>query len=126
MNTSKQLVLFFILGGILTLAEWSVFYILVYSIEIGYIISSIITFLLFTLIGLYVYKKLIFKQTQCNTTSEILKTYLINMLTLLIHILVLDFSIRAFKLEALEGKIIASFVSAFLGFFARKKWIYQN
>lgn len=126
MKTNKQLVLFFLLGGILTFIEWLGFYLLTYIFHIHYILSSIIMFALVSLIGVYVYKYFIFKYTALNPYQEIFRTYLINILGFIIHLIILDICIRFFSFETMLGKILASFIVAFYGFFARKIWIYRN
>lgn len=123
---TKQLFMFFLLGGILTLLEWMGFYALTYLLHFHYILSSIIMFLFTSLIGVYVYKFFIFKHTSLKPYQEILRTYLINTFGLIIHLIILDFCIRFFMIEAILSKIIASFCSAVYGFFARKLWIYSN
>lgn len=115
---------FFAIGGILTISEWVGFYGLVYWFHIHYIIASLIMFVLMSFIGIFAYKKFVFQDCNRSLSQEIVRTYIINIVGVLIGTLFLFIVVDIFKIEAMWGKILTSFIMAFYGYFGRKIWIY--
>lgn len=126
MSLKNQLVLYFILGGILTLIEWAGFYFLAYLCGVHYILSNLLLFVLMIPLGMLVFKKAIFKTTKLKPRNELLLTYAINIVGIVLNTLILWILVEFFTLESLIAKIIASFLVAFYSFFARKKLIYSK
>lgn len=126
MSLKKQLVLYFILGGILTLIEWAGFYLLTYLCGVHYILSNLLLFVLMIPLGMLVFKKAIFKTTKLKARNELLLSYVINIIGIVLNTLILWILVEFFALESLIAKIIASFLVAFYSFFARKKLIYSR
>lgn len=117
MNLAK----FFILGGILSVCEWAFFYSL--SLLVHYLLANIIAFILFSLIGVFVYKGFIFAESRFSLKTQIFITYLINIIGLALSTGIL-YALVEFDLSILSSKIISSFLVAFYGYFARKRFIY--
>lgn len=120
-----NLVKYFIIGGVLTLIEWLIFYVLVYIIGLHYIASSFIAFILISALGIFVYKKMIFGDSKFSFKLEVLAIYLINSIGIVLNTLILWILVDKFSAEVMISKIIASFIVAFYGFFARKICVYK-
>ncbi|RDU51265.1 GtrA family protein, partial [Helicobacter sp. MIT 99-10781] len=112
------------LGGILSLCEWGGFYALTYLLGVHYIVSSIVMFVLLSLLGMVVYRKYVFGTSHLHPRNEILATYIINTIGLCLNTALLWILVEFLHIEALGAKIIASFFVAFFGFFARRKFVY--
>mgnify|MGYP002518680702 FL=1 len=125
-STKKQFLLYLILGGILTLCEWVGFYALVYVAKVHYLLSSVIMFVVISVLGLVVYKRAIFGRSHLSAKGEVSAIYAINIAGLAINSLILWVLVEFIGLESLLGKIIASFLVAFYSFFARKIWVYKT
>lgn len=123
---NNKLVKFFILGGILTLIEWAGFYILSYKLHIHYIIASIIMFVFVSALGIFVYRKFVFDKSSVSIKSEVILSYSINTLGIALNSLILWICVSEFHIEAMLAKVIASFIVAFYGFFARAAIIYKG
>ena len=123
-STQKQFILYLILGGILTLCEWAGFYALTFIAQIHYLISSVIMFVAISLLGLVVYKRAIFGRSHLSLGREISAIYAINIFGIALNSVILWICVEFFGANAMIGKIIASFLVAFYGFFARKKFVY--
>ena len=121
---SKQLVLYFVLGGLLTLVEWMGFWVLVYVCGVHYLIANTLLFVAFVPLGMIVFKKGVFKRTKFSPKAEFALSFMINLLGLAINSLILWILVEFIGLESLFAKILTSFVVAFYSFFARKVLIY--
>lgn len=122
----NKIIKFFILGGILTLLEWVGFYLLNYRFHINYIFASITMFILISALGVIVYRHFIFKQQGILIRNEVILSYAINTLGIVLNSLILWVCVRFFHIEIMLGKVIASFIVAFYGFFARAAIIYKG
>lgn len=118
--------LYLILGGILTLIEWLCFYMLTFMLGIHYLISSLAVFVAISALGIIVYKKAIFGASHLSAKREIIAIYAINILGIALNSLVLWLCVEFVGVNAMVGKIIASFLVAFYSFFMRKKFIYKG
>lgn len=123
---SKQLVLYFVLGGLLTLVEWLGFWVLVYVCGVHYLIANTLLFVAFVPLGMIVFKKGVFKHTKFSAKTEFALSFMINLLGLAINSLILWILVEFIGLESLFAKILTSFVVAFYSFFARKVLIYDK
>lgn len=124
-TTQKQFLLYLVLGGLLTLCEWIGFYALVYIAKVHYLLSSVIMFVVISALGLVVYKRAIFGASHLSAKAEVSVIYAINIAGLGVNSFILWFLVEIVGLESLLGKIIASFLTAFYSFFARKIWVYK-
>ena len=83
-------------------------------------------FLAITALGLVVYKRAIFKATHLSAGREVAAIYAINIVGIAINSAILWLCVEMFGLNAMLGKVIASFLTAFYSFFARKIWVYKT
>ena len=110
---SKQLVLYFVLGGLLTLVEWLGFWVLVYVCGVHYLIANTLLFVAFVPLGMIVFKKGVFKRTKFSPKAEFALSFMINLLGLAINSLILWILVEFIGLESLFAKILTSFFIAF-------------
>lgn len=117
---------FFILGGALTVLEWLGFFVLTYYLGVHYLLSSIVMFVVISALGIVVYRKCVFGASQMSARNEVATTYAINTAGICINTIILWILVDFMHMEAMLGKIVASFLVAFFGFFMRKKFVYKN
>ena len=122
----RQFLLYLILGGILTLAEWVGFYALVFIAGVHYLVAGVVMFAAISALGLVVYKRAIFKATHLSAGREVAAIYAINIVGIALNSGILWGLVECASLNAMLGKIIASFLTAFYSFFARKIWVYKT
>lgn len=125
-STQRQFLLYLILGGILTLCEWLCFYALTFMLKIHYLISSVVVFVVISALGIVVYKRVIFGDSHLSARREIIAIYAINIFGIALNSAILWLCVEFVGLNAMVGKIIASFLVAFYSFFMRKKFIYKG
>ena len=125
-SIKKQFLLYLILGGILTLCEWGGFYALTFIAQIHYLISSVVMFVVISALGIVVYKRAIFGASHLSAGREISTIYAINIIGIALNSVILWLCVEFVGLNAMLGKVIASFLVAFYSFFARKKFVYKN
>ena len=124
-STKRQFLLYLILGGVLTLFEWLGFYALTFICGVHYLISSVLMFVAISALGIVVYKRAIFGASHLSAGREIIAIYAINILGITLNSIILWLCVEFMGLNAMLGKIVASFLVAFYSFFARKKFVYK-
>ena len=122
----NQLILFFCIGGGITLLELLGFYILYKIFGVNYILASLIMFVLASGIGVWLYRRFVFGETHLHSSLEIGLTYLINTIGIGLNTLILWLCVEFLGFEAIVAKILASLLVAFYGFYARKLVIYRK
>ena len=122
----KQLILFFYIGGSISLADFAGFYILYKIFGVHYILASLIMFVLASGIGVWLYRRFVFGGTHLHRGLEVGLTYLINTIGIGLNTLILWLCVEFLGFEAIVAKILASLLVAFYGFYARKLVIYRK
>ena len=122
----KQLILFFYIGGSISLADFAGFYILYKIFGVHYILASLIMFVLASGIGVWLYRRFVFGETHLHRGLEVGLTYLINTIGIGLNTLILWLCVEFLGFEAIVAKILASLLVAFYGFYARKLVIYRK
>lgn len=117
-----KLMLFFALGGILSILEICIFWFLMFFMH--YLIANFFAFIFSSFLGVLVYRKFVFQKTQ-RLASEIAKTYLLNTFGLILNTLMLWILVRAGLLPII-AKLIATILIAFYGYFGRIAFIYKE
>ena len=125
-HLSKQLIIYFLAGGLMTLAEWLGFWLLVYVCGVHYLVANALLFVLFVPLGMLIFKRAVFKSTRLKMRAELALSFVINLFGLAINSLILWLLVEFAGLESLIAKILTSFLVAFYSFFARKILIYDK
>lgn len=125
-KTQREFALYLVLGGVLTLCEWAGFYALAFVCGVHYLLSSVVMFVMISALGLVVYKRAIFKATHLSAGREVVAIYAINIVGIAINSAILWLCVEMLGANAMLGKVIASFLTAFYSFFARKIWVYKT
>lgn len=97
---------------------------LVYLCGVHYLIANVLLFIIFVPLTMVVFRKAVFKKDKRK--NELSKTFVINIIGLLINSLILWLLVEFISLESLVAKILTSFLVAFYSFFARKILIYDE
>ena len=122
----NQLILFFCIGGGITLLDLLGFYIIYKIFGVHYILASLIMFVLASGIGVWLYRLFVFGGTHLHRGLEVGLTYLINTIGIGLNTLILWLCVEFLGFEAIVAKILASLLVAFYGFYARKLVIYRK
>ena len=125
-KSQREFALYLVLGGVLTLCEWAGFYALAFVYGVHYLLASVVMFVAISALGLVVYKRAIFKATHLSAGREVAAIYAINIVGIAINSAILWLCVGLLGLNAMLGKVIASFLTAFYSFFARKIWVYKT
>ena len=125
-STAKQLILYFVIGGLITLCELAGFYVMYKFFGLHYILASLLMFVLASAAGIVLYRRFIFGASCLHSSLEIGASYLINTIGVGINTLILWLLVEFAGLEAIYAKVIASLFVAFYGFYARKILIYKK
>ncbi len=125
-GTTKQILLYFFIGGLIAFIELIGFYILYKFCGVYYIFASLIVFVCASAVGIVLYRRFIFGASHLRSSFEIGLTYLINTIGIGLNTLILWFCVEFLGFEAIIAKILASFIVAFYGFYARKIFIYRK
>lgn len=112
----KQLIVFFCIGGGITLLELLGFYILYKIFGVHYILASLIMFVLASGIGVWLYRRFVFGGTHLHRGLEVGLTYLINTIGIGLNTLILWLCVEFLGFEAIVAKILASLLVAFMAF----------
>ena len=125
-RTTKQLILYFFIGGLITLFELAGFYVMYKFLGLHYILASLAMFVLASWVGIMLYRHFIFGASHLRSSLEVGATYLINTIGIGINTLILWLLVEFAGLEAIYAKVVASLLVAFYGFYARKIFIYKR
>ncbi len=120
----KQFILYLIVGGLATIVEWAVFYLLDNIMAINYMIATAIAFIISTFANWLFGRIILFQKTQ-NTAKEIIKIYLTSIAGLIMNLLIMWIAIETFHMNEMLSKIIATCIVFFWNFLIRKLFIYK-
>ncbi len=117
--------LYLIVGGVATITEWVLFYILNSNLNLHYIIATTIAYILSTLVNLVAGRILVFKDTKISLTNEVLAIYMVSILGLLMNILIMWFLVSIFSFKEMLSKVFATGIVFAWNFIIRKLIIYK-
>ena len=124
-QTSIQLFLYLIVGGIATVVEWGTFYVLNTSLSLHYSLSTVLAFVLSTLANWLFGRLILFKSTKQNTAHELLKIYAVSIIGLLLNLAIMFIAIEKIGIQEMVSKIIATGIVFVWNFLIRKLVIYK-
>ncbi len=128
MNFSKnirQLILYLIVGGIATVVEWAVFYLLDSIVSMNYAIATTIAFAVSTFANWAAGRLIMFKGDG-HFFAEIAKIYITSIAGLLMNLLIMWIAIDLIGIQNFTSKVIATGIVFFWNFIIRKLLIYKE
>ena len=123
-NDLKDFLLYLIVGGIATISEWIIFYLLD-KLLLHYAVATTIAYILSTFINWLAGRILVFKESKQSLFKEILSIYLASMVGLLLNLLIMWITVDLLSVNEMLSKIIATALVFFYNFIIRKVLIYK-
>lgn len=120
----KEFALYFIVGGIATVTEWVLFFVLERCL-LHYVPATVVAYLLSTFVNWLAGRILVFKKSSQPIFKEILGIYLVSIVGLLLNLLVMWLAVDLFSLHEMISKMLATALVFFYNFIMRKLCIYR-
>ena len=124
-NNIKDLLLYLVVGGVATVAEWAVFFVLI-RCTLHYTIATAIAYVLSTFVNWVMGRLLVFKESKGSVMKEILSIYLVSVVGLLLNILIMWVAVDLLSFGEGISKIGATGIVFFFNFLVRKLVIYNG
>ncbi len=121
----KDLILYFIVGGIATVSEWIIFYVLDRGV-IHYAIATVIAYMLSTFVNWAAGRILVFKESKQGFIREILSIYAAAVVGLLMNLLIMWIAVDLLSINEMLSKIGATIIVFMYNFLVRKLLIYRK
>ena len=121
----KEFLLYIIVGGIATVAEWVVFFLLG-KVSCHYAVATAIAYILSTFVNWLVGRILVFKESNQPLLKEILSVYLASIVGLLLNLLIMWVAVDLINANEMLSKIVATGIVFVYNFLVRKLLIYKN
>lgn len=123
----KDLMGYVLVGGLATIVEWAIFWILNTPLKAHYILATAVAFIFSTFANwgfgrLFVFKK----PKEQSLLKEIASVYLASMAGFVFNIIIMFFLVNLLKLNEMLSKIIATGVVFIYNFLIRKLLIYKK
>jgi putative flippase GtrA len=122
----KDLLLYLIVGGVATLAEWGIFWLFDSALAVHYTASTVIAYLLSTFVNWAAGRLLVFKESHQPFWQEILKIYLAAIAGLLMNLAIMFVSVDLLHVMEMLSKILATAIVFLFNFLIRKLYIYKK
>lgn len=122
----KDLLLYLIVGGVATLAEWGIFWLFDSALAVHYTASTVIAYLLSTFVNWAAGRLLVFKESHQPFWQEILKIYLAAIAGLLMNLAIMFVSVDLLHVGEMLSKILATAIVFLFNFLIRKLYIYKK
>lgn len=124
-NNIKEFALYVIVGGIATVTEWAVFYLLDIS-GLYYLAAVTVSYLISTFVNWLVGRLLVFKTRNISVLREILSVYLASIVGLLMNLLIMWIAVDLLKFSEMPSKVAATGLVFAYNFIVRKCLIYKK
>ena len=124
-NTTRQILLYLIVGAFATIVEWAVFYILDFRCGMHYTMSVALAFILSTFANWTFGRLILFHRTSTGLSKELTSIYLTSIVGLLLNLLIMFILIEKIQLNEMISKIISTGLVFFWNFLIRKLVIYK-
>jgi putative flippase GtrA len=116
---------YLVVGGVSALADWSVFAVIFYGLELHYIAAGTISFILATGLNYYLSVRFVFGAGSRAPRQAMLLVYLVSTAGIGINLGVLTIGIGVLELHPLVSKFFATGVAVFWNFLARYFYIFK-
>ena len=124
-NNIKEFALYVIVGGIATVTEWAVFYLLDIS-GLYYLAAVTVSYLISTFVNWLAGRLLVFKTRNISVLREILSVYLASIVGLLMNLLIMWIAVDLLKFSEMPSKVAATGLVFAYNFIVRKYLIYKK
>ncbi len=124
-NNLKDFLLYLVVGGIATVTEWVLFFVMDIC-HIHYGIATAIAYIISTFVNWLVGRLLVFKDNHSSFLKEILSIYVASIVGLLLNLIIMWLAIDIININEMISKILATAIVFFYNFFVRKLLIYKK
>lgn len=124
-NNIKEFLLYFVVGGIATVTEWVLFFVMD-KCHIHYTIATAVAYILSTFVNWLAGRLLVFKENHGSFIKEILSIYVASIVGLLLNLIIMWLAIDMIHMNEMFSKILATAIVFFYNFFVRKLLIYKK
>jgi len=121
----KDFLLYLIVGGIATVTEWIIFFVLD-KVSFHYTLATIIAYILSTFVNWLAGRILVFKQNQQPIFKEILEIYIASIVGLLMNLVIMWVAVDHLAFNEMLSKIVSTAIVFFYNFLVRKLLIYKK
>lgn len=122
----KDFLLYLIVGGLATLIEWLVFYILNGVFSVYYEIGTIIAYLISTFFNWLFGRIILFKKSNKKLVVELLSIYGASLIGLGMNLLIMWVAVELFTINEMISKIVATVIVFLWNFLVREFVIYRE
>lgn len=119
----SQFFKFGVVGIIAFIVDYLSLYLLTEFLNLYYLISSIISFLLSIIVNYILSIKWVFDIKKKQSFKDVIIFTLLSAIGLLINLLVMYLSVEVFKIHYMIGKLIATFIVMIWNFVTRKMFL---
>ena len=124
-NNIKDFLLYLIVGGIATVTECLLFFVMD-KCRLHYAIATVVAYILSTFVNWLAGRLLVFKDNHCSLLKEILSIYVASIVGLLLNLIIMWLAIDVININEMISKIFATAIVFFYNFLVRKLLIYKN
>ncbi len=121
----KDFILYLIVGGIATVSEWIIFYVLDKCL-VHYAIATVAAYMLSTFVNWAAGRILVFKESHQSFIKEILSIYAAAIVGLLMNLLIMWIAVDMLSINEMLSKIAATIIVFMYNFLVRKLLIYRK
>ena len=121
----KELLLYLVVGGVATVTEWLMFFVLE-KIAVHYMLATVIAYVISTFVNWLAGRVLVFKESKKAVIREIIEIYLASIVGLLLNLGLMWLMVDAFDFNEMLSKIIATGIVFLYNFLIRKLVIYKQ
>lgn len=121
----KDFLLYLIVGGIATVTEWAIFWLLD-KMSVKYYIATVIAYVISTFVNWAAGRLIVFKAAKGGVIKEILSIYLASIVGLLLNLGIMWLLIDCMSFNNMLAKIIATALVFAFNFLVRKLLIYKK
>lgn len=117
---------YLLVGIIATGVDWALFSILVFAVDLHYLLAGTVSFVVATFAGYLSGLRLVFRSGRHSRWVEIAYVYLASLIGMAMHVGALVALVEWLHLHVLLAKIVATAVTFVWNFAARYFWIFER
>lgn len=116
---------YLLVGGASAVADWVLFGLMLYGLDLHYIAAATISFILATALNYYLSVRFVFGASRRGARNAMMLVYVVSTVGIAINIAVLSVGVDILDLHPMLAKIAASVVAVFWNFLARYFYIFK-
>lgn len=122
----KDVFLYLIIGGVATIAEWIIFYLINGVCSWHYIYATVIAYIFSTFVNWLSGRLILFKESKKSIAFELISIYAASVIGLLLNMVIMWMAVEICHLQEMLSKIIATGLVFVWNYLIRKMFIYKE